>query len=152
MGMALHASCAARAGDGVLILGPSGAGKSDLLLRLMGRGWSLVADDQVELSADAAGLLAAPPAALSGLLEVRGLGLLRGLPVAAPARLRLALELLPEGHAAPRLPEPARFEALGHALPRLALPGREASAPEKLEAALDVACGRIGMLAGAFAA
>ena len=56
--MTLHASCAARAGDAVLILGPSGAGKSDLVLRLMGRGWDLVADDQVEVSADAEGLFA----------------------------------------------------------------------------------------------
>ena len=47
-GMPLHASCAALRGDGVLILGPPGAGKSELVLRLLGRGWDLVADDQVE--------------------------------------------------------------------------------------------------------
>jgi hypothetical protein len=49
--MRFHASCAARMGEGgfdaVLLLGTSGSGKSDLLLRLIDRGWALVADDQV---------------------------------------------------------------------------------------------------------
>lgn len=143
--MTLHASCAAQAGDGVLILGPSGAGKSDLVLRLMGRGWDLVADDQVEVSADDEGLLAAPPAALSGMLEVRGLGLFQGLPHAAPARLRLVVALT---DAPPRLPEPARYAALGHSLPCLALAGREASAPDKLALALQATRGAARLQAG----
>lgn len=151
--MPLHASCAARHGDGVLFLGPSGAGKSELVLRLIRSGWHLVADDQVQLSpADPDGLLAAPPAALHGMLEVRGVGLLRGLPVTAPARLRLVVDLLPPGQAPPRLPEPRRFEALGRALPRLALAGREAACPDKVAIALEAACGRAQLVAGAFAA
>lgn len=150
--MLLHASCAALRGDGVLFLGPSGAGKSELVLRLIGRGWALVADDQVELAPDTPdALLAAPPAALRGLLEVRGLGILRDLPVAAPARLRLVVDLLPPGEAPPRLPDPARWVQQGHALPLLALAGREAAAPDKVALALDLACGRTRMAAGAFA-
>lgn len=152
-GMPLHASCAAEGGDGVLILGPSGAGKSELVLRLLGRGWSLVADDQVELATEADdALLAAPPAALHGMLEVRGVGLFRDLPVAAPARLRLVVDLLPPGESPPRLPEPARFEALGRSVPRLALAGREAACPDKVALALDAARGRARQAAGAFAA
>ncbi len=149
--MPLHASCAARRGDGVLILGPAGAGKSELVLRLMDRGWQLVADDQVELAAAPDGaLLASPPAPLHGMLEVRGVGLFRDLPVEAPARLRLVLDLLPPGEVPPRLPEPRRFEAHGRALPRIALSGQQAATPEKLALALEAACGRARMVAGAF--
>ena len=63
--MPLHGSCAALGGDAVLFLGPPGAGKSDLVLRLMGRGWMLVADDQVELEpVEPDSLMATPPTAL----------------------------------------------------------------------------------------
>ena len=134
----------------MLFLGPPGAGKSDLVLRLIGRGWTLVADDQVELDAmEPDALHATPPAALRGLLEVRGIGLVRDLPVTAPARLRLVVDLLPPGEAPPRLPEPASFHAHGRALPRLALSAREAATPDKVILALDAACGRARLLAGA---
>ncbi len=150
--MPLHASCAAFDGDGVMFLGPPGSGKSELVLRLLRRGWSLVADDQVELEADADGLLARPPAALGGMLEVRGLGIFRGLPVTAPARLRLAVELLPAGTAPPRLPEPARYDAAGRGIPRIALAGHEAAAADKVALALDAVRGRATCAVGAFAA
>lgn len=148
--MPLHASCAALHGDGVLILGPPGAGKSDLVLRLLHRGWALVADDQVQLSTDEHDLLATPPEPLRGLLEVRGLGLVSGLPVTAPARLRLAVDL--QDSPPPRLPNPATYQALGRTLPRIALHAREASAPDKVALALALAQGRHAMAAGAFAA
>lgn len=150
--MPLHASCAALRGDGVLFLGPSGAGKSDLVLRLLGRGWTLVADDQVELADDEQGLTAAPPEALRGMLEVRGLGLFRDMPVTAPARLRLAIDLLPPGQEPPRLPEPRRFAAAGREIPRLSLAPREAAAADKVALALDAVCGRAFCAAGAFGA
>lgn len=133
----------------MLFLGPPGAGKSDLVLRLIGRGWSLVADDQVLIEpASPDLLLATPPAALRGMLEVRGVGLVRDLPVMAPARLRLVVDLLPEGAAPPRLPDPATFEAAGRTLPRLALAAREAAAPDKVILALDAARGRARLAAG----
>lgn len=134
----------------MLLLGPSGSGKSDLLLRLTQRGWHLVADDQVRLEARGEALWAAAPAALAGMLEARGLGLLTGLPH-GPARLRLAVELRPRAEV-PRLPEPDRFTALGLELPRLALHGLEASAPDKLALALAVLDQRLALRAGAFAA
>src|SRR6516162_9304950 len=80
--MQIHASCAARDGAGVLLLGPPGSGKSDLALRLLDCGFMLVADDRVEVE----GGVARPPPALAGLLEVRGLGILR-LPYLQSARL-----------------------------------------------------------------
>jgi HPr kinase/phosphorylase len=150
--MPLHASCAALGGDGVLFLGPPGAGKSELVLRLIGRGWALVADDQVELEPDQDdALLAAPPPDLHGLLEVRGLGIFRDLPVAAPARLRLVVDVLPAGEQPPRLPEPRAFAAHGRSLPLVALAGHDAACPDKIALALDAACGRARQVAGAFA-
>jgi HPr kinase/phosphorylase len=47
MNHALHATCVAWCGRGVLITGPSGSGKSTLALELIHRGWMLVADDAV---------------------------------------------------------------------------------------------------------
>ncbi len=86
--MQIHGSCACRAGEGVLLIGPPGAGKSDLVLRLLARGFDLVADDRVEI-ADG---MARPVPALTGLLEVRGLGIVR-LAYVAAARLALVVEL-----------------------------------------------------------
>jgi ABC-type cobalamin/Fe3+-siderophores transport system ATPase subunit len=146
--MLIHGSCAAWEGDAVLLLGPPGSGKSDLLLRLLGRGWLLVADDQVELRAQDGALLAAAPGRLAGMLEARGLGLLRGLPH-APAPIRLVAELAPE---VPRLPEPRIWSQAGLDLPLMALRATEASAPDKLAYALAVLRGRLSLEAGAFAA
>ena len=143
-----HGSCAARDGAGVLLLGPPGAGKSDLLLRLTGEGWRLVADDQVILRAEGDSLRAAPPERLRGMIEVRGLGLIEGLDCAAEAPLALAVDCVPRAEV-PRLPLPARFAALGRDVPRIALHAGDASAPRKLALALDALAGRVGMRAGA---
>lgn len=146
--MSLHGSCVALDEEGVLILGPSGSGKSDLVLRLLGRGWALVADDQVELVAEGGTLRASAPAPLRGMLEIRGLGLMQDLPVAGPVRLRLAVRLLPPEAPLPRLPEPQCYNALGLTVPQISLRGLEASAPDKLNFALAIACGRARMAAG----
>lgn len=64
-------------GMGVLIAGDSGLGKSELALELISRGHGLVADDVVEIHRTGPNSLEGRcPALLSGLLEVRGLGLL----------------------------------------------------------------------------
>ncbi len=140
--MQIHGSCASRAGDGVLLIGPPGAGKSDLLLRLLSRGSDLVADDRVEI---ADGIARAAPN-LAGLLEVRGLGIVR-LPYVATTRLALVIEL---GDHAARLPEPAQYKTLD--LPLLRLDPWGTAAPERAALALDCAIGRVAQLAGAFAA
>ncbi|WP_439599420.1 HPr kinase/phosphorylase [Falsiroseomonas sp.] len=148
--MSLHGSCVALDEQGVLILGPSGSGKSDLVLRLLGRGWDLVADDQVELAVEGDALRASAPAPLRGLLEIRGLGLMQDLPTVQDIPLRLVAQLLPEGAALARLPEPSSYQALGLTLPMVALHGLQASAPDLLGFALAAACGRARMAAGAF--
>jgi len=64
-------------GVGVLVTGDSGAGKSELALELITRGHGLVADDVVEISRVASGILEGRcPEMLKDFLEVRGLGLL----------------------------------------------------------------------------
>lgn len=139
--MQVHGSCAARGGAGVLLLGPPGAGKSDLLLRLLDRGFALVADDRVEIADGWAG----PAAGLAGLLEVRGLGIVR-LPFLAPVRLALAVALGAPGE---RLPAPARC---AHAdVPLLALDAAAPSAAAVVSLALECAVGRVAQVAGAFA-
>jgi len=144
--MRLHASCAARLGpdgyDAILLLGPPGAGKSDLVLRLLDRGFMLVADDQVIIEDN----IAAAPAALAGLLEIRGLGIFR-LDHLAAAPLRLAIAL---GTAAARLPAPALHPETG--LPLVTIDPASASAPERVSLALEAACGRVTQRAGAFSA
>lgn len=148
--MLLHASSIARGADAVLLLGPPGAGKSDLALRLIQGGWTLVADDQCVLRRDGDVLRAEAPAALRGLLEVRGLGIFEGLPVAsADAVLRLAVRLVAPADV-PRLPSPARWSGAGAVLPEVALDAGPA-APAKVALALDAASGRLRQRAGAFA-
>lgn len=142
--MLVHGSCASRDGAAVLLLGPPGAGKSDLVLRLMGRGWTLVADDQVLVD----GLAVSAPPALRGMLEVRGLGIFQGLAVAEGARLALVVDLVAR-EGMERLPMPSLWEA---AVPRVVLHAFEASACDKVALALDAALGRVTQRAGAFAA
>jgi HPr kinase/phosphorylase len=136
----LHASCAARGPAGVLLIGPPGAGKSDLLLRLIDRGFVLVADDQVQVDA----LTAAPPPALAGLLEVRGLGILR-LPHQQACKLALVVLL----QKPPRLPVPARHEVLD--LPMISVDPFTAAAPIMVGLALDALQGKMSFVTGAFA-
>lgn len=139
--MQIHASCAARDGAGVLLLGPPGSGKSDLVLRLLDRGFDLVADDQVVVEDG----VASAPARLCGLLEVRGLGVVR-LPYAPAARLAMAVALEAGGD---RLPLPDRHAALG--LPLIRLDPACPSAAQRVALALDCALGRVRQEAGAFA-
>ncbi len=131
----VHATCVALEHQGVLLLGPSGSGKSDLALRMIERGAELVADDQVELTADRFGLWATAPQRIAGLLEVRGIGILR-LPYQLQMPIRLAVEMLPQTAPVERLPEPAIFEALDRTVPKIALHALEPSAPTKILFAL----------------
>src|ERR1700744_5243648 len=96
----MHGSCVSKDGNAILLIGPSGSGKSDLVLRLLSRGFELVADDQVTICDG----YVSPPQELQGLLEVRGLGIVR-LPHCSNARLALAVEL---GEHCDRMPMPTR--------------------------------------------
>lgn len=135
----VHASCVAWNGEGVLISGPSGSGKSELALRLMDAGFDLVADDRVMLD----GTIASAPERLAGLIEVRGVGILR-TPFVINARVRLRVCL---GEGQPRLPEPCRDPWTGAVMLRLepGFPGTVA----RIRAALKACCGPYEWVAGA---
>ncbi len=132
--MNLHATCIAIEGAAVLLRGTSGSGKSDLALRLIDEGAQLVADDRTDLARAGDTVMASPPAAIAGKIEVRGVGIVE-VPSLARAPVRLLVDLVPP-KAMTRLPEPRQAELLGIVLPVIALAPFEASAPAKLRAAL----------------
>lgn len=128
----LHGTCVEIGGSGVLLQGESGSGKSDLALRLIESGARLVADDQVVVAREGESVKASPPENLRGLIEVRGLGILR-LPHIPEVPLSLAVSLgAPE-----RMPEPETRDILGCGIPLVRLAPFEASAPAKVRLALQ---------------
>ena len=133
-GETVHASCVAIDGRAVLIAGPSGSGKSDLSLRLIDRGAALVSDDYTELSFRDGRLLARAPAAISGKIEVRGVGIVDFAP-AQDALVALVVEL---GEPVERLPKRKSVTLAGIEIPAVALAALEASAPLKVERALQL--------------
>lgn len=101
---------------GVLIIGPSGAGKSALALQLIALGASLVADDRTRLTRQDGTVVADVPETIAGLIEARGVGILR-LPPAGPTPLALVVDTArtePE-----RIPPPRSHAVLGLELPCL---------------------------------
>lgn len=143
----VHGTCVTFGDIGILLRGEPGAGKSDLALRLIDGGALLVADDRVALAADESRLLASAPPRIAGLLEVRGLGILR-LPHAAAARLRLVADLVPTG-TPERLPRPAWCEYLGCRIRLTEVAPFEHSAPAKLRLAAYAAAGLTDPATGA---
>jgi HPr kinase/phosphorylase len=121
----------------VLLRGPSGAGKSDLALRVIEAGGRLVADDQTHVAKAGRALIATPPAALAGMIEARGLGILK-LPrsqVLERAPVALLVDLVTPDRIE-RLPEPTSEAVEGIDLPRVDLAPFEASSVAKLRLAL----------------
>jgi serine kinase of HPr protein (carbohydrate metabolism regulator) len=133
----IHGTTVEIAGAGVLIRGPSGSGKSDLALRLIEGGAGLVADDQTELSALDGCLVARCPAPIAGLIEVRGIGLVR-LAYRECAPISLVVDLVPAAEVE-RLPEPLTAIFLGIEVPRLRLAAFEISATAKVRLAMTSA-------------
>ncbi len=139
-GITIHATCIACGGRAALLRGRPGSGKSDLAFRMIRADASgetrLVADDQVHLHASQDGLAATAPQALTGLIELRGLGLLR-VPVIDRAAVRLIAELVPRDEV-PRLPAPEFEEIQGVRLPLIRLHAFDPTAADKLRLALEV--------------
>ena len=135
----VHATTVAIGGRAVLLRGPSGSGKSDLALRLIDAGARLVADDQSELWPEGDTVLVRAPVAIAGLIEVRGVGILRLEPLPV-ARLALVADLVsPE--ALERMPDQTTEAFFGVSIPTVALAAFEASAAAKLRFALSAASG-----------
>ena len=121
----VHAS-AVRVGDrAVLIRGPSGAGKSRLALDLVLAGHAgqvpaaiLVGDDRVHLDTVAGQLWVRPASELTGLIEVRGLGI-RRCDYVTEAVVGLVVDLAaPDAERLPP-PEALSIELNGVVLPRI---------------------------------
>jgi serine kinase of HPr protein (carbohydrate metabolism regulator) len=142
----LHGTVVEVGGCGVLLRGPPGSGKSSLALRLIdepgfGLGATplrtfLVADDQFELLKTQAGLVAKAPASLAGLLEIRGVGIVK-LAYRAEVVLKLVVDLSPAATLA-RMPEPDQLitELSGVRLKRLMLEAADPAATAKIRASL----------------
>jgi HPr kinase/phosphorylase len=112
--LTLHATTVAVDGQGILITGPAGAGKSSLALSLMALGARLVADDRTILTAEGEVLVATCPPTLQGMIEARGIGILRADPVAAVV-VTVAVDM---GQIETnRLPDPRDVTYLGRMVP-----------------------------------
>jgi serine kinase of HPr protein (carbohydrate metabolism regulator) len=133
----VHATCIAIDGHGILLRGPSGSGKSDLALRAIDRGARLVADDRVVLTRRGESVIASAPSSLRGLIEIRGLGIMR-MDAAAEAEVALAVDLT-EPELVQRLPLRRDCDIEGATIAWMALAPFEASAPAKLRLALAAA-------------
>jgi HPr kinase/phosphorylase len=124
-GATVHASAVLVGARAVLIRGPSGVGKSRLAWQLMDAGRcdavrfaKLVGDDRVHLQAAGGRLLVRPAEALAGLIELRGVGILRRDHESC-AVVGLVVDLAAAD--AERLPERGESVIEGIALPRLAV-------------------------------
>lgn len=133
----LHASAVAVSGRAALLLGASGAGKSGLALCMMALGARLVADDRVALTREGDVLVASAPPALRGLIEARGIGLLRAEPLdAAPVVLVADLDAA----AAARMPQPREIAYLGVRIELISVKGVPTLAAALIQM---LQCGRV---------
>lgn len=120
---------------GALLRGPSGVGKSETALELIRRGHRLVADDVVDLRAEAGALVGTAPALIRHHVEIRGLGILYvpdlfgadAVREVCPVALVCRLEHWREGAEYERVGfERPTEDILGVRLPSLLLPVRPA--------------------------
>jgi HPr kinase/phosphorylase len=142
----VHASAVLVGARAVLIRGPSGAGKSRLAWELIAAARSggvrfakLVGDDRVHLQSAHGRLLVRPAEALAGLIERRGVGILRcDHEPCAVAGLVVDLGVVD----AERLPQRGEVVVLeGITLPRLAVAPAVAALPMVL--AMITSCGAV---------
>lgn len=131
----VHGTTVDISGEGVLIRGKPGSGKSDLALRLIDGGASLVADDQTWLRVDRGRVTARPPETIAGLIEARGVGIVR-LPYRESAPLSLVVDLVGDEGLIERLPAPSSAVLMGVAVPRIDLAPFHASAVAKVRLAV----------------
>lgn len=115
--------------------GPSGSGKSDIALRLIDNGARLIADDRTKLVRQGDALIASAPDAISGQIEVRGVGVLP-IDYSNRAPLSLVFDLVPSEQIE-RYPDFGSCRYLDVDVPLLLLAPFEASAPAKVRMALQ---------------
>jgi HPr kinase/phosphorylase len=123
----------------VLIRGPSGSGKSDLGLRLIDAGARLIADDQCEMHRRGELIVVRSPPTIAGLIEVRGVGIVRLEPLAEAPLALIADLVAPE--TVERLPARACERLLSLEVPRIPVAAFEASAAAKVALAVRALTG-----------
>jgi HPr kinase/phosphorylase len=135
-------------GLGTLILGDSGVGKSESSLELIARGHQLIADDVVEIRADAkGGLVGSAPALSRNFMEIRGLGIINIRAIFGPrsiarkARVDLVIRLKKwrRGYTVDRLGLKSGDDMtiLGRKIPQLAIP---VAPGRNIATLIEVAC------------
>ncbi|MDF2382360.1 hypothetical protein JMG10_12830 [Nostoc ellipsosporum NOK] len=130
---AILGACVAIDGRGVLIEARDEAQRTDLLLRLLDRGATLVADTRTVCVRRGAELLGTAPTGTAGRVEIRGIGSVE-LPSLAEVPVALIAVVL---DTAPRVPEDRRNQRIaGVDVPVIALAANEPAAPIKVEYAL----------------
>ena len=127
----LHGTVIALGGIGILIRGPSRSGKSALALstlrraEMLGLDAVLVSDDQVFIEVRDGRVVAVAPAAIRGLIEISGVGILREASLDQVA-LGLVVDLC-EPEVIHRLPGTMMTEIAGIDLRLIVLPARQAA-------------------------
>jgi serine kinase of HPr protein (carbohydrate metabolism regulator) len=137
----VHGTAIVLGTTGLLITGPSGSGKSALALsclsevRHRGRFAALVADDRVDLTLENGRIVARCPAAIRGLIEIRGSGIAEVDTVSACV---LDWAIMPvRAPFDPRLPPEEELQLeIGRSLPLLRLPVEGPLSPVDALAAL----------------
>lgn len=104
-----------------------------MALRLIDEGAVLIADDQVRLERRAAQLFATAPETIAGMLEARGIGLMRLPHMEAPVHMLVDLRLDAEIN---RLPVAQTDCLMGVDIPVIKVDPRTASASAKIRLAL----------------
>jgi len=133
----IHATMLEINGKAVLIKGKSGCGKSDLALRLLAdKNIRLVADDVVSLLVENNKVYGKAPQNLRGLLEVRGVGVVK-MPYVEQAAVDLVVNLVDNPEEIERMPKIAHENILGLEIERIDLYAKECSAPEKVKIKLN---------------
>lgn len=129
--MQIHATMLVCNGQGILLKGVSGSGKSDLALRLIeNKRACLVADDVVDLYEKNGLIFGTAPKKLQGLLEVRGVGIVK-YPFVNDVSVSLVVNLVASDKIE-RMPKNEYENILGVEIPKIDLYAKESSAPEKV--------------------
>lgn len=133
----IHASCITLGKQGILLLGPSGSGKSDLALRLIEQtGAILVSDDRTNLSIKNNKVYASCPENIKGLLEVRGIGVIKQK-IKKETAVNLVVDLVKSPKDIERLPSPDFWIFENKKIKKIKIYPFEPSAVYKIKLACD---------------
>ena len=136
MSLNIHATCVKIDSKGVLILGDSGSGKSDLALRLITMfSAKLVSDDRTDIFNDSGVIKAKAPSVLKGLLEVRGVGIIKQ-EYTKETKVDLVVKLTNDK--IERMPLPQNYKIEGVEIPMYHINPFESSAPSKIVTILSL--------------